>query len=211
MGKAFNDLRYHTYGQALVGPLSESYYSRASGPSTLFNRESSELFTPEFLEATSSFHPAQIVATLVSKVKKQPLLNQLLYIDTKTWLPDDLLVKADKMTMANSVELRVPLLDHTILEFAASLPPEFKVSGKKTKRILKSALKESVPREVIGRKKAGFPVPYEQWLTQASNTTSAHSQIFSVMPNKVSPMRTPTAKEHFLAIILSHFRKTWSI
>ena len=57
------------------------------------------------------------------------VLDQMLYIDTKTWLPDDLLVKADKMTMANSLELRVPLLDHRLLEFAASLPADFKLKG----------------------------------------------------------------------------------
>ena len=61
----------------------------------------------------------------------------MLYIDTKTWLPDDLLIKADKMTMANSVELRVPLLDHRLLEFAASLPSSFKLNGFTTKYILK--------------------------------------------------------------------------
>ena len=88
----------------------------------------------------------------------------MLYVDTKTWLPDDLLLKADKMTMATSVELRVPLLDFRVLEFGASLPPRFKVCGWSTKRILKAALQESIPREIIKRKKAGFPVPYDEWL-----------------------------------------------
>jgi asparagine synthase (glutamine-hydrolysing) len=90
----------------------------------------------------------------------------MLYVDTKTWLPDDLLVKADKMTMANSIELRVPLLDHKILEFAASLPADFKVRGFTTKFIAKKALSAHVPREIIQRKKTGFPVPYEKWLRQ---------------------------------------------
>jgi asparagine synthase (glutamine-hydrolysing) len=94
----------------------------------------------------------------------ESLLNQMLYVDTKTWLPDDLLIKADKITMANSLELRVPLLDHVILEFAASLPPDFKVRGRETKRILKGAFAGVLPPEVLARKKAGFPVPYEQWL-----------------------------------------------
>jgi len=68
------------------------------------------------------------------------------------------------MTMATSVELRVPLLDHKILEFAAALPPSFKVRGWTTKRILKLALKGSVPDTILKRKKAGFPLPYDQWL-----------------------------------------------
>jgi asparagine synthase (glutamine-hydrolysing) len=88
----------------------------------------------------------------------------MLYVDTKTWLPDDLLVKADKMTMANSIELRVPLLDHKVLEFAASLPSNFKVRGFTTKYIAKKTLSGRVPREILDRKKTGFPVPYEKWL-----------------------------------------------
>jgi len=97
-------------------------------------------------------------------VKKQSILDQMLYIDTKTWLPDDLLVKADKMTMANSLELRVPLLDHKVLEFAASLPSSYKLKGFSTKHILKEALSKRVPSQILERKKAGFPVPYESWL-----------------------------------------------
>jgi asparagine synthase (glutamine-hydrolysing) len=85
-------------------------------------------------------------------------------MDTKTWLPDDLLVKADKMTMATSVELRVPLLDFQVLEFAASLPENYKVRGWETKRILKASLAASVPLEILKRKKTGFPIPYGTWL-----------------------------------------------
>jgi len=88
----------------------------------------------------------------------------MLYVDTKTSLPDDLLLKADKMTMANSLELRVPLLDHKMLEFAASLPESLKVHGTKSKYIAKEALADLVPQEILHRKKAGFPVPYAAWL-----------------------------------------------
>ena len=88
----------------------------------------------------------------------------MLYIDTKTWLPDDLLIKADKITMANSLELRVPLLDHQVLEFAASLPPSFKLNGFTAKYILKKALSRQIPKEIRDRKKTGFPVPYASWL-----------------------------------------------
>jgi asparagine synthase (glutamine-hydrolysing) len=88
----------------------------------------------------------------------------MLYVDTKTWLPDDLLIKADKMTMANSLELRVPLLDHQVLEFAASLPAGYKLSGLNTKYILKKALSKRLPLEILNRKKTGFPVPYTAWL-----------------------------------------------
>jgi asparagine synthase (glutamine-hydrolysing) len=91
-------------------------------------------------------------------------LDRMLYVDTKTWLPDDLLIKADKMTMANSVELRVPLLDHHVLEFAAALAPDDKVKGWSTKRILKTALRERVPAPILDRPKTGFPVPSARWI-----------------------------------------------
>ena len=88
----------------------------------------------------------------------------MLYIDSKTWLPDDLLIKADKMTMANSVELRVPFLDHKVVEFAANVPSKYKVNGRTTKYLLKEILKNVVPDKILSRKKTGFPVPYEKWL-----------------------------------------------
>jgi asparagine synthase (glutamine-hydrolysing) len=66
--------------------------------------------------------------------------------------------------MAASVELRVPLLDYRVLEFAASLPLHYKVSGRRLKRILKAALVDSVPQEILDRKKTGFPVPYDGWM-----------------------------------------------
>ena len=80
-------------------------------------------------------------------------------MDTKTWLPDDVLIKADKLTMANSVELRVPFLDHKVLEFAARIPAEFKLKGLSTKHILKKAFEGRVPKEILNRRKEGFPVP----------------------------------------------------
>jgi asparagine synthase (glutamine-hydrolysing) len=105
------------------------------------------------------------MADLLRPAAGWPLLDQMLYADTKTWLPDDLLIKADKITMANSLELRVPLLDHVVMEFAASLPSEYKVRGKDTKRALKAAFAKALPQEILNRKKAGFPVPYGGWLS----------------------------------------------
>jgi asparagine synthase (glutamine-hydrolysing) len=163
-GRISGDGRVHRYGAALGNSLASQYYSRTSSPTAYFNRQARTFFTPEFLDATASASPAGFVHDLLQPVRNESLLNRMLYVDSKTWLPDDLLVKADKMTMANSLELRVPLLDHKVLEFAASLPPGFKVNGRQTKRVLKAAFARALPAEVLNRKKAGFPVPYEQWL-----------------------------------------------
>jgi len=164
-GNRSGDSRVQRYGHALGRPLAEHYFSRTSSPASFFARSAGQLLTPEFRKDTSADSTANLVRELASGVSSQPLLNQMLYIDSKTWLPDDLLVKADKITMANSIELRVPLLDHKLLEFAASLPPEFKVRGRETKRVLKAAFAKVLPPEIIQRKKAGFPVPYEGWLS----------------------------------------------
>lgn len=166
-GNRSGDPRWQRYGYALGRPLADHYFSRTSSPASFFNSSNGNLFTSAFLDDTDASASVRLMRELTGKVSAQPLLNQMLYVDSKTWLPDDLLVKADKITMANSLELRVPLLDHQLLEFAASLPPDFKVRGRETKRVLKAAFGKVLPPEIINRKKAGFPVPYEGWLSRS--------------------------------------------
>jgi asparagine synthase (glutamine-hydrolysing) len=144
--------------------LEDSYFSRTSSPSRFFNRQWQQFYSSDFAQNVDKRFSAYAATKYLRNGRRVGPLDTMLYVDTKTWLPDDLLIKADKMTMANSIELRVPLLDHKILEFAASLPQNFKVHGFTTKYIAKKALSGRVPREILDRKKAGFPVPYEKWL-----------------------------------------------
>src|SRR6185295_16559018 len=74
-------------------------------------------------------------------VPKKDVLNRMLYADAKIWLPDDLLLKADKMTMANGLELRVPFLDHKLVEFCAGLPPKLKLNGQWGKFLLRETMR----------------------------------------------------------------------
>ena len=164
LGRMNGSVRFKKYAPLFNIPLSSYYYSRVGTPFSYFNTRRAELCTGDFLSAADGKADVQIVDELFSRVGGQPLLNQMLYVDTKTWLPDDLLVKADKMTMANSLELRVPLLDHLVLEFAARLPVRFKVRGMATKRILKEAFKNEIPQEIINRRKTGLPVPLKKWM-----------------------------------------------
>jgi asparagine synthase (glutamine-hydrolysing) len=90
-------------------------------------------------------------------------LDRLLYADLKTYLVE-LLMKQDQMSMAASIESRVPFLDHHLVEFAARLPGDRKLSGFSTKRILRDAVKDVLPREILGRPKMGFPVPFASWI-----------------------------------------------
>jgi len=97
-------------------------------------------------------------------VQKASPLDQMLYVDAKVWLPDDLLIKADKMTMANGLELRVPFLDHKMVEFAATLPNASKIHGRGGKTLLRSAMRGVLPDAIIDRPKKGFPIPIGSWL-----------------------------------------------
>ncbi len=146
--------------------LEDSYFSRTSSPSRFFNKQWRHFYSSDFAESVDKRFSSHAATKYLRNGHRAGPLGKMLYVDTKTWLPDDLLIKADKMTMANSIELRVPLLDHKILEFAASLPQNFKVRGFTTKYIAKKALSGRVPREILNRKKAGFPVPYEKWLRE---------------------------------------------
>ena len=91
-------------------------------------------------------------------------LARMLYLDLRVWLPDDLLVKADKMTMAHSLELHVPLLDHRLVEHAMALPDALKLRGAEGKRILRRAVRGRVPRPILERAKKGFATPTASWL-----------------------------------------------
>lgn len=90
-------------------------------------------------------------------------LNRMLYVDAKTYLTDDILTMTDKITMAHSLEARVPLLDHHLVEFAATVPASLKVRGWETKHILRKYLAASLPREIWDRPKHGFTVPVGLW------------------------------------------------
>lgn len=91
-------------------------------------------------------------------------INKQMYVDLKTYLVDDILVKVDRMSMATSLEARVPFLDYRFVEFAATVPGEFKLQGKKTKVILKQAMEDLLPHEILYRGKEGFSIPIKNWL-----------------------------------------------
>ncbi|HKW94457.1 MAG TPA: asparagine synthase (glutamine-hydrolyzing) [Methylomirabilota bacterium] len=103
------------------------------------------------------------IATLADR--DLDFLSRLQDLDLKTYLPGDILTKVDRMSMANSLEARVPLLDHPLVEFACSLPPDLQLRDGTTKYLLKRALRGRVPAEVLTRPKQGFAVPLESWFS----------------------------------------------
>ena len=162
--QVLNSHRIGKYAPMLKLPLEEYYYSRTSSPFLYFNAHTDEFYTRDYLKHLDKNLSLSVVKRYLGNKEGKGRVNRMLYVDTKTSLPDDLLLKADKMTMANSIELRVPLLDHVLLEFAASLPENQKVRGFTTKYIAKKVLRDRIPKEIIERRKAGFPVPWSRWL-----------------------------------------------
>jgi asparagine synthase (glutamine-hydrolysing) len=125
-----------------------------------------KLFQPWIREeiSTDGIEAREGLRRLQADVAGLDPLTQMLYIDTRASLPDDLLMVSDKTSMANSLEARVPYLDYRLVEFIESLPAHLKLRGMQGKYLHKKALEKWLPREVIQRKKKGFANPINQWL-----------------------------------------------
>lgn len=139
----------------------QSLEERYRGISTSDRRKTQSLYAPEFLHAqTLADTPAAAyIRRLFERSRGWDHLSRMLYFDTKTWLVDDLLIKADRMSMASSIELRVPFLDHRLVECAATIPSRYKVRGMQTKCVLRQAVGTRLPARILRRRKRGFPTP----------------------------------------------------
>jgi len=122
--------------------------------------EIARLLKPEFNLAQAN----EIYVNDFKRTGSRDSLHEMIRSDFEHYLPGDLLVKADLATMANSLELRSPLLDHDVIEWANSLPAKFKVAGRESKHILKDIARTLVPMELIDRPKMGFAIPRADWL-----------------------------------------------
>ena len=122
-----------------------------------------ELLSPELRAQLAPVDPYAAYHSALSRVSGKPLLSQLLYADVKTYL-HELLMKQDQMSMAASIESRVPFLDHPLTEWVAALPQTMKLRGMTTKWILREAMQGRLPAPILERRKMGFPVPVGSWL-----------------------------------------------
>jgi asparagine synthase (glutamine-hydrolysing) len=130
----------------------------------LFNEsEKAQLLTPDVWADSDCAATARIITDQLANTDSAVPLSRMLYVDTKLWLPDDLLARGDKTSMAASIEARVPLLDHKVVEFAASLPSHLKIRNMTRKYLLKKLAERLLPNEIVHRKKQGFPIPISVW------------------------------------------------
>ena len=155
LGKSHKVSKYLTMATL---PIEQRY----KGMSTYPDHEKEALYKPEFkaeIEQDSQVSSRDYTKSLFEKTKKADALSKMLYFDTKTWLVDDLLIKADRMSMAASLELRVPFLDYRLVEFAATIPSKHKIKKGEGKYPLKKMMEGILPNDIIYRKKMGFPTP----------------------------------------------------
>ncbi len=130
----------------------------------LSRQEGLAVLASEWADAVSRSESADDAPAWTRDVADCHYLDQAMYLDIKTWLADDILVKVDRATMAHSLESRAPFLDHRIVEFAASLPVEWKLQGFRKKYLLKKSQEGRLHPAVLGRAKSGFNAPVSHWV-----------------------------------------------
>ena len=143
------------------GSKLEDYYV---GQAFIFNNhEANSILTDKY---KSDVRYQDITKPYFDEVKDEDDLTKMQYLDMHFWLPNDILLKADKMSMANSLELRVPILDKAVFKLASSIPTEYKLSHDTTKYILRKSASKRIPEAWYKRRKKGFPVPIIKWFRE---------------------------------------------
>src|SRR5205085_3166547 len=132
-----------------------------------FNEDKKQqLLSGEFRRSLSRRSATERFIKLFAAPGSGERLDHMLYLDSKTYLPGDIMTKVDRMSMAHSIEAREPLLDYKLIEFAQQIPALFKLRGTETKSILKRAMRGIIPDEIINRPKQGFGVPMQKWFRE---------------------------------------------
>ena len=132
----------------------------------IFNGQLKENILSESIKANIDIDSSRVFRRWLAKNPQRDNLSSMLYLDTKIWLPDNLLMKGDKMTMAASLEARMPLLDYQLTEYAASIPSKDKIRPFKAKYLFKRAYADFLPETILTRKKMGFNVPTGTWFRE---------------------------------------------
>lgn len=159
--------------QSLLGTLALEP-DQAFFRTNCFFRQSvwNNLVRGKFKQDIEGYEPGEITRRRYNQADSEDHLAKILYTDIKTYLPGDILVKVDRMSMANSLETRAPLLDYRVVEYAAQIPSAFKLHGKEKKYVLKKTFSKMLPDDILYRKKMGFSVPLADWLRNEIRPTA---------------------------------------
>jgi asparagine synthase (glutamine-hydrolysing) len=142
--------------------------------------EKEKIMSPELINDCNHYDPFDVFNDYFKKVQKANFLDQTLFVDIKTWLQDDILVKVDRMSMANSLEVRSPFLDHRLVELTAKMSTKAKLSWKTQKVVLRNSMRKFLPSESIQRSKKGFNTPFQKgWATSLTSSSLKDSGLFT--------------------------------
>ena len=154
----------HFPGKNTIIKYAKPFCERYLGHAQIMDEDEANEILCEDLRDNST--TTEVLKPFYDKVKNEDDCLQKMYIDMHFWLPQDILLKADKMTMANSLELRVPFLDKEVWKVASAIPTKYLIKGKKTKAIFRDVAEEKMPEEWSKRRKLGFPVPFSKWVKE---------------------------------------------
>ena len=146
---------------ALTQQGKSEHYAATKAPFQYWDRQ--RLLPPPLREAMTDLSYSDAMLAFASESSSMDYISFMQYIDLMTYLPEDLLVKVDRASMMHSLEVRLPLLDHELVDFAMSIPSKYKIHGNEGKYILKKLISRWVPPETIYRKKVGFSIPIDHW------------------------------------------------
>lgn len=151
----------HFMGKNTIIKYSKPFTERYIGHAFVMDaKEANDIIAPNLKD---NMTVTDVIKPYYDKVKDQDDIVKKLYIDMNFWLPQDILLKADKMTMANSIELRVPFLDKEVWNYASKIPTKYLIKDKQTKYIFREVALEKIPADWAKRRKLGFPVPFSKW------------------------------------------------
>ena len=152
--------RAKTTFEAMARDTSQGYLHSVS---ILSDAQRQQLFSGNFKNELQGYHAVEVMRHHASRAPTDHPLSLVQYLDMKTYLPGDILTKVDRASMAHSLEVRVPLLDHKFVEWISSLPPSQKLKGAEGKYIFKKSLQPYLSEDILYRKKMGFAVPLASW------------------------------------------------
>jgi asparagine synthase (glutamine-hydrolysing) len=159
------------------------------------------LYTSDFTKILGQSEGVRLFRELGTRVKSKNSLDPLLYLDSKTYLPGDILTKVDRMSMAVSLEARAPLLDHKLIEMVSRIPASLKIKNNETKYIFKQAIKSFVPHEILNRPKQGFGLPIQQWINN-----QLHDRIHQTLTDRRTLERGLFEKKYIDVLLQEHER-----
>jgi asparagine synthase (glutamine-hydrolysing) len=155
----------------ILGQVRRFFYDARLGERESFARRSMpmppalkrELLEAQVSEELSGAGGLDVLEAVFERYGKASMVDKSLYLDSKIYLPDDILTKVDRMSMFHSLEVRVPILDHKVVELACRIPARLKVRGRTSKWILKKAMKDKLPPAILRQRKQGFSIPIDRW------------------------------------------------